>query len=578
MLHRFLSTLALAASLSFGAFAEEPHAAGPVKKEACASCHADLQQEKLREPARLLARKDVHARDGVWCSGCHGGDAQATEAKAAHSGNFIGKPATLEATAGLCGRCHTGPVTNYLKGPHYLTKDLSKRPVCTTCHGAHGVAKASTSLISEPLCSGCHSIYSSRVILKAMLNAEKEIAEVDGELEMLGDKESQLKLHEARSQVRGLSHALDLMEVTRNASKALELVDDIRQKSLPRSGMKKYSEQLHLAAIGLGILVGALLLLFGGRFLWERKHHLSTFEIPKKGPWRALIAITAVLGLGFAIAAKKGHDYMENDPRFCTSCHTMNTAFDLWSKSGHKDISCHVCHIPNPIDNLNQLWVYTTQRPDTPLKHAEVENGICEKCHNTVGTASKWNKIAETQGHSVHSGKTHIECVQCHATTVHRFVPPAELCVKCHKDITLAAAGGMAEMHCLKCHNFTVQDPKKALKPDRAACLECHEKRQIAGEVFPEKAPMKWECDQCHKPHKKISLKSDDCLGCHPGLDEGVHKVKSHQKCLDCHKPHGWTVAPASCASCHKEQVASHHPEKGCTACHTASDPEPAKK
>ena len=79
-------------------------------------------------------------------------------------------------------------------------------------------------------------------------------------------------------------------------------------------------------------------------------------------------------------------------------------------------IDCHTCHIPNTISNLHQLYLYTTQRPDAVVKHAEIDRSICEKCHTGGGNASKFNQVLETPGHKVHVGKQRVECVQCHAT------------------------------------------------------------------------------------------------------------------------------------------------------------------
>src|SRR5689334_11601209 len=79
--------------------------------EGCATCHADLPGP-LREPARLL-RGDVHAAAGLGCSSCHGGDAKAQTALAAHrGGGFLSRPASTAEMAVLCGRCHQKPADN----------------------------------------------------------------------------------------------------------------------------------------------------------------------------------------------------------------------------------------------------------------------------------------------------------------------------------------------------------------------------------------------------------------------------------------------------------------------------------
>ena len=296
--------------------------------------------------------------------------------------------------------------------------------------------------------------------------------------------------------------------------------------------------------------------------------------LPRARELTLVAAVAGGLGLVAVLGARRGYNYVQRDPKFCLSCHTMNQAYDLWAKSGHKEIDCHTCHAPSVMANLHQLWVYAMRRPDEVVKHAEVDRSICEKCHAGGSAKSKWNRIAETPGHRMHVGKQRIECTQCHAMSVHTFKPPKETCTTCHKQITLAAAGTMGEMHCLQCHSFTLDDSKRSLRPDRAACLECHEMRHVAGEVFPAKAPMSWDCGRCHKPHKQLKPSNDDCRKCHDTIVEGVHAVKGHARCLDCHKPHGWKTEANTCNACHARiTLASHHPTEGktsCTACHGA--------
>ncbi len=561
-------------------------------KNTCASCHADLAAAKLREPAELLA-KDVHGKANLTCTSCHNGDASAVVGGVAHGGGFIGVTPDGEAAVAMCGKCHAAPAENYLKGPHNLATGVARKPDCTTCHGAHGVQTASIDLIAEPLCNSCHTITQALRIHKALGDAEREVSRLDGQLAATGNAlEGRDQLKVARTKLRGLAHGLDLLSITRSAAQALTTVDEVRAKALPEAGAREWGRMLRSVALGLGALLllgGAILI---GRLAWAKRRHLPGFSPVEL---KLIGGVAAVLAVAGAIGGLKAKNYLDHDPKFCTSCHTMGSAFDLWEESGHKNIDCHTCHVPNTVSNLHQLWLYTTQRPDAVVKHAEIDRSICEKCHTGGGTASKFNRITETPGHKVHAGKQRVECVQCHATSVHRFVPPREVCANCHKQISLKAAGTMAEMHCLQCHPFIgstqqnnsaggvaggavqVIDAKRSLKPDRAVCLDCHEQRPAKdGVTFPTgKTPMKWDCGRCHKPHEKIKLASADCLKCHEAIVEGVHKVKAHANCIDCHKPHGWTTEQSTCTSCHEAvNPEKHHADakKACTECHGAWD------
>jgi NapC/NirT cytochrome c family, N-terminal region/Cytochrome c3 len=529
-------------------------------------------------------RKDVHAAANLTCTSCHNGDASAAVAAQAHAASggkeFIARPASAAGTVAMCGSCHKEPAENFAKSPHALNTTAPRKPVCTTCHGSHGVQKASLELIAEPLCNSCHTIAQARRIHKALTDAERDVEALDEELAGQGPQAKPFRdrLKATRTGMRGLAHGLDLFQITRAASDALATVDEVRAKAIPQEKGRNWGESLRMALYVVALLV----LIFGAvivaRTVWSRREQLPKVSATE-------LKVVAFVGTALLVLAGlggyKAKHYMDHDPKFCLSCHTMNTAFDLWQKSAHKNVDCHTCHIPNTISNLHQLYVYTTQRPDKVVKHAEIDRSICEKCHTGGGNESKWNQVLESAGHKGHVGKLRIECVQCHATSVHRFVAPKDLCATCHKQTTLKAAGTMAEMHCLNCHSFMtpakdVKDPKHLLKPDRAACLDCHEKRSVKGETFPEgKTPMKWECGKCHKPHEQLNLVRNDCFGCHDAIVEGVHKSKGHQNCLDCHKPHGWSTNESTCTKCHTNlNPQKHHADskKACTECHGAWD------
>ena len=551
-----------------------PAARAAPAAESCSTCHAELSA-RLRNPVLQLQATDVHAKAGLTCSSCHGGDPTARDGWTAHSGRgFVGDPDMGAPVVAMCGRCHVKPAENFLKGPHHLAT-TSRLPGCATCHGGHGILPASIGLIAEPLCSSCHTVPQTRRIYKALNDAEREVSALDLQLAAAGNNSAaRARLHDSRSQLRGLSHALDLFAITRNAAQTLEVVDDVRAKAMPRLSGKGWGRRLQIAGLILAGLMVIAAAAWAGRALRARKLKLPVLR------GRELVLLSAVAGV-LAIAASAGsyraYRYMKHDPKFCLSCHTMNSAYALWEKSGHKNIDCHVCHVPDIASNLHQLWFYATRRPDVVVKHAEVDRSVCEKCHAGGGSGSKWNQIVETPGHRVHVGKERIECIQCHSMSVHRFVPPKETCATCHRKVTLVAAGSMAEMHCLQCHPFLAADSKRPLKPDRAACLDCHERRQVAGEIFPAKAPMKWDCGRCHKPHEKLYLGTADCLSCHNTMTEGVHRVSGHGQCLDCHRPHGWSTTEAICTGCHAAIVpASHHPTPGksCKDCHGAWDDE----
>lgn len=106
---------------------------------------------------RVAFEKSPHANEAMHCTSCHGGNDQAADEKAAHSGNgWRGKISRQELPA-LCASCHAVP---RLMQPYDLPVDQyalyqtsahgrklkegdAKVAVCTDCHGTHDILSAS---------------------------------------------------------------------------------------------------------------------------------------------------------------------------------------------------------------------------------------------------------------------------------------------------------------------------------------------------------------------------------------------------------------------------------------------------
>jgi predicted CXXCH cytochrome family protein len=145
----------------------------------CASCHADLTDERLREPVRRFA-EDVHRARGFGCVDCHGGDPTTmdkTRAKAAARG-YRGRPQG-EAIVTTCARCHSDAefmrrfvprqrvdqATEYWTSVHgqKLKQGDDKVATCTSCHEAHGIRQVNDArspvfpLNVAATCGRCHA-------------------------------------------------------------------------------------------------------------------------------------------------------------------------------------------------------------------------------------------------------------------------------------------------------------------------------------------------------------------------------------------------------------------------------------
>jgi hypothetical protein len=124
-------------------------------------------------------RASIHAKEGVGCADCHGGDPTSDEITVgmAQAGGFQGVP-DRDDTVGLCGSCHanaermrpyqvaTDQYSKYFSSVHgqrLLTANDDRVAICTDCHGSHGVKPASDPTAAvyplnvPALCASCHA-------------------------------------------------------------------------------------------------------------------------------------------------------------------------------------------------------------------------------------------------------------------------------------------------------------------------------------------------------------------------------------------------------------------------------------
>ena len=136
--------------------------------ETCGRCHGDksvMQGSGISDRPFLSYRESVHAKalaqgniSAAVCTDCHNShdirpasDPQSPIAK-------VNIPAT-------CSKCHKSESAEFMQSVHgqAVTRGVSRSPVCTDCHGIHGItspveqatANASSAVATET-CAGCH--------------------------------------------------------------------------------------------------------------------------------------------------------------------------------------------------------------------------------------------------------------------------------------------------------------------------------------------------------------------------------------------------------------------------------------
>ena len=150
---------------------------GDAGSTGCLDCHAkvDKKQAAIAEDWKA----SVHAKEGVGCADCHGGDPRSDEITVgmAEANGFLGVPGRDE-TVALCGGCHasaermrkyqvaTDQYSKYFSSVHgqrlLVAKD-TRVAICVDCHGSHGIKPASDPtadvypLNVPKLCASCHA-------------------------------------------------------------------------------------------------------------------------------------------------------------------------------------------------------------------------------------------------------------------------------------------------------------------------------------------------------------------------------------------------------------------------------------
>lgn len=136
-----------------GVFAGDPGSS-------CVSCHRTIAGVNYLEHDFADWTQSVHAKAGVSCEACHGGNPAAQDVHEAHKGL---KPSTDKSSPvyftripATCGACHDPEYKAFQKSAHFEELQKSGRgPNCVTCHGSmanHILAPRDL----EQSCSLCH--------------------------------------------------------------------------------------------------------------------------------------------------------------------------------------------------------------------------------------------------------------------------------------------------------------------------------------------------------------------------------------------------------------------------------------
>jgi hypothetical protein len=127
----------------------------------CVECHGRQSEASGAGHGFSAWRGSRHATAGVACEACHGGNASATDERAAHQGitrsSDPASPVYFTRVPETCGRCHAAEAGYFRSSIHYARlRSDGRGPNCVTCHGsmATRILTADSVLVT---CSACHA-------------------------------------------------------------------------------------------------------------------------------------------------------------------------------------------------------------------------------------------------------------------------------------------------------------------------------------------------------------------------------------------------------------------------------------
>jgi len=138
-------------------------AQAPAPKSFCADCHLATTVPESR--FHLVDwQRSIHARRGVMCESCHGGDAQSMDLMKAHMtvlpGSDPNSPVHPARQPATCGKCHARVLEQFRASRHatLLTNGQSMIvPTCASCHNTAAAELLNPDQVRVK-CEQCHTV------------------------------------------------------------------------------------------------------------------------------------------------------------------------------------------------------------------------------------------------------------------------------------------------------------------------------------------------------------------------------------------------------------------------------------
>jgi hypothetical protein len=217
----------------------------------------------------------VHARNGITCHDCHGGDPTDFAMAMSPDRGFLGAP-EYDGVPEFCGRCHVGVLEDYSESAH--GKAVSEGGAqCVICHGNHAVQEAQLGLINEEDCSRCHEYGRAAQIKEALAKTDAGLSGVEGELDRLHHlgftvEAMQGKLFDLRNQFHRVFHSVEVEKVNAKTGEVQEDLGEIEAYVAEVDARLGQRKLWGGGAVGLLVLMGIVFLQVRKTYHEEEDH------------------------------------------------------------------------------------------------------------------------------------------------------------------------------------------------------------------------------------------------------------------------------------------------------------------
>ena len=218
----------------------------------------------------------------------------------------------------------------------------------------------------------------------------------------------------------------------------------------------------------------------------------------------AIIVVAVAVGGAVAIP-------LTNQPTFCASCHTIKPAYDSWTTSSHRDVTCVDCHVrpgltgfieDKVIAGLEDVAITVFGTPTEPHNlESHVESSVCISCHRAV------LRVSEVSTRDLPKPVKDVGLIMSHRKHMKAFEErnKGEGCTTCHARVVHGSPIKGYPIIIPRGHVSVDDQPHEPSEPKdsklwqsaMADCVRCHDgKTTHQGKVLSKR------CESCHLPDK----------------------------------------------------------------------------